>query len=239
MDLVLDTHAHTVASGHAYSTVKEYIEEAKKKGLELICITDHGPEMPGGAHPYHFWNLKAIPRVIDDIVVIRGSEVNIIDYDGTIDLDEESIIRLDFVIASMHHICMPQGTIEQNTQAVINAIKNKYVDVIGHPDDQEYDIDPYEMIKAAQENGKAIELNNSSIAIRLSPLERIGKLASIAKDLKVPVACGSDSHICYNIGNFEEIQKVLKNVNMPEELVLNSSVERFYEFLNKRGKTII
>ncbi len=47
MKIVIDTHTHTIASGHAYSTVLENALAAKNKGLELLCITDHAPEMPG------------------------------------------------------------------------------------------------------------------------------------------------------------------------------------------------
>jgi len=50
MNLLLDTHTHTVASGHAYGTIMENAKEASKKGLKLICMTDHGPKMPGGPH---------------------------------------------------------------------------------------------------------------------------------------------------------------------------------------------
>ena len=47
MRFVLDTHCHTIASGHAYSTLSELVQAASKKGLELIAITEHGPSMPG------------------------------------------------------------------------------------------------------------------------------------------------------------------------------------------------
>ena len=53
MNLIADMHCHTVASGHAYSTVQEIAREASNKGLEMVAITDHGPSMPGGPHCYH------------------------------------------------------------------------------------------------------------------------------------------------------------------------------------------
>ena len=53
MKLVADLHLHTIASGHAYSTIEEYVARAKKIGLKAIAITDHGPAMPGGPHQYH------------------------------------------------------------------------------------------------------------------------------------------------------------------------------------------
>lgn len=47
MDIVVDSHTHTIASGHAYSTILENALAAKNKGLKLLCTTDHAPEMPG------------------------------------------------------------------------------------------------------------------------------------------------------------------------------------------------
>ena len=61
MRLLADLHTHTLASGHAYSTLTENAQAARLKGLELIAITDHGPTVPQGAHPWYFWNLKAAP----------------------------------------------------------------------------------------------------------------------------------------------------------------------------------
>ena len=44
---VLDIHTHTLISGHAYNTIMEMAHAASEKGLELLGITDHAPEMPG------------------------------------------------------------------------------------------------------------------------------------------------------------------------------------------------
>ena len=56
MKLKIDLHSHTVSSGHAYSTLLENLRAAKEKGLEALAMTDHGPNMPGGPHLYHFYN---------------------------------------------------------------------------------------------------------------------------------------------------------------------------------------
>ena len=55
---VLDIHTHTLISGHAYNTIMEMAHAASEKGLELLGITDHAPEMPGGPHRFYFDNLK-------------------------------------------------------------------------------------------------------------------------------------------------------------------------------------
>ena len=53
----VDLHMHTVASTHAYSTLHDYIAEAKRKGIKLFAITDHGPDMADAPHYWHFINM--------------------------------------------------------------------------------------------------------------------------------------------------------------------------------------
>ena len=60
MKFLTDLHIHTVASGHAYSTIEEIARAAGEKGLEIIAITDHTAGMPGGAHDFHFQNLGVV-----------------------------------------------------------------------------------------------------------------------------------------------------------------------------------
>ena len=105
MKYVLDTHCHTTASGHAYSSITECADEAKRKGLSLIAITDHAQTMPGGAHSFYFMNLKSLPARISDVEILKGVELNILDKTGLIDLETEFLKRLDIGIASIHHPC--------------------------------------------------------------------------------------------------------------------------------------
>ena len=62
MKIGIDTHSHTLVSGHAYSTMREMASMAAEKGLEGLAITEHAPEMPGSTHLYYFQNLKVVPR---------------------------------------------------------------------------------------------------------------------------------------------------------------------------------
>ena len=57
MQFIADLHIHSIASGHAYSTVNENAKAAADRGLQLIALTDHGPKMPGGPHLYYRWRL--------------------------------------------------------------------------------------------------------------------------------------------------------------------------------------
>ena len=62
MKIVLDTHAHTIVSGHAYNTIREMAQMAKEKGLEAFALTEHAPQMPGTCHEFYFQNLHIVPR---------------------------------------------------------------------------------------------------------------------------------------------------------------------------------
>lgn len=73
----VDLHMHTVASTHAYSTLHDYIAEAKRKGIKLFAITDHGPDMADAPHYWHFINMRIWPRLVEGVGILRGIEANI------------------------------------------------------------------------------------------------------------------------------------------------------------------
>ena len=103
MRLLADLHTHTVASGHAYSTVTELVAGARARGIELIAVTDHGPAVPQGAHPWYFWNLKVVPSILDGVRVLKGCEANLApDTDNGIDLPDELLRLMDFVAVGFH-----------------------------------------------------------------------------------------------------------------------------------------
>ena len=135
MDYLLDVHTHTIASGHAYNTIMEMAKAGFDKGLKLLGITEHAPMMPGTCHAMYFHNLKVVPRTMCGIELMLGAELNILDYDGHIDLDTRVLKQLDLKIASLHSVCIQPGTRKENTQAVLGAVHNPLVDIIGHPDD--------------------------------------------------------------------------------------------------------
>ena len=62
MQFPVDLHTHTVASYHAYSTIVEYVHQAKLCGIKMFATTDHGPSLEDAPHVWHFGNLKVVPR---------------------------------------------------------------------------------------------------------------------------------------------------------------------------------
>ena len=92
MEFRLDSHTHTLASGHAYCTLLEMVRAAADRGLELICITDHAPGMELTTHKDYFLNFRVIDREIYGVRVMMGAELNVMDFDGTVDLSPNLLI---------------------------------------------------------------------------------------------------------------------------------------------------
>ena len=105
MKTLLDVHTHTIASGHAYSSLQEMTMAAKEKGLEILGITEHGPHIPGTCDPIYFRNLHCVPRQLYGIKLMLGAELNILNTQGDIDLDEDYWRMLDIRIAGIHSLC--------------------------------------------------------------------------------------------------------------------------------------
>jgi putative hydrolase len=239
MKYILDTHTHTVASGHAYSTLLENLKYASENGIKILVTTDHGPQMPGAAHIFNIANLKVLPRKIYGVTLLKGCEANIIDFEGSLDVPDRFQQKLDIIIASLHDVCIEPGTREENTRALIGAMKNPNVDIIGHCGNPVFPIYEEEVVKAAKEYNVLIEINNSSLpenGSRTGSLETCKKVAGLCKEHGVRITLGSDAHSCFQIGGFEDAHKMLMEVGMPEELIMNTEEDKIITYLKNKGK---
>lgn len=233
MNAIIDLHCHTISSGHAYSTLKENIDEAKLKGLKYVGVSDHAPNMPGSTHPFYFGNLGVIKEEINGVKVLKGIEANIMDFDGNIDIPNDVVGKLDYVIASFHPPCINPGNIHENTKAILNVMENKEVKIIGHLDDSRYPVDYEKVVVKAKETNTLLEINNSSLrtnSFRVGAIENAKVLLNLCKKHDVKVILGSDAHIYYQVGNFENCTKILEEVNFPGNLVVNFNEEYIKEY---------
>jgi putative hydrolase len=236
----VDPHTHTVASSHAYSTIGEYATEARRKGVRLFANTDHGPTMPGAPHPWHFGNLKAVPRLLEGVGVLRGIEANVVDAEGNIDLPEDLAERLDLVLASLHEPCFPPTTAEAHTRALVAAIRGGRVDIVGHPGNPAFPIDIEAVVRAAAEHGVALEINNSSFSTsRKGSGPTCLAVARAARDLGAILVMGSDAHFAGALGDFADSLALVEAAGYPPERTLNASPGAFLDFLERRGHPAI
>lgn len=237
--IIADTHTHTLACDHAYSTVTENAAAAREKGLNAIIMTEHTPSMPGAPTWMHFMNLGVIPREIYGVAIIKGAEVNIMDYDGTLDLEEKSLKRLEWVIASMHTPTLEPGTKEQHTAAWLKIAENPLVDVLGHSGDSRYDFDHERVLKRVRETGKIVEINAHSFAVRVGSDVNCEKIARLCAALGIPVMVSSDAHHAGCIGFFEKALLMLQEIDFPEKLILNADKDRFWNALEGRKARVL
>lgn len=231
-----DMHTHTIASGHAVNTIEEMVDAAKEKGIQLLGITDHAVMMPGTCDEEYFKNLTDLKKDYDGIEVCLGVELNILDYEGNVDMSEEDLKKMDIVIASIHnHIGFEAGTVEQNTNAIIEAIKNPLINIIGHPDDGRVPLDYEKIVKASKEYGTLLEINNNSISsgFRLNAYENEKKMLKLCKEYEVPIIIGSDAHEKNNIGKNDKAYQLIEEVSFDLSLVLNFYPEKLKKYLNK------
>ncbi|MBI1921590.1 MAG: phosphatase [Geobacter sp.] len=233
MRIIADMHTHTIASGHAYSTVNELAAEAARKGLAAIAITDHGPALPGGPHEYHFGAIRFIPSHLYGVRIFLGVEANVVDAEGNIDLAEGYLGKLDFIMAGFHERCgFDNHGRKQNTETLLKVMANPLVKAISHPGNPIYPIDQEEVVKASLATGTALEINNSSFfQSRTGSRPNCESLAELIARHRSLVMVGSDAHIAQGVGVFDEALEALAKAGVAEEQVVNSSMEKLLAFL--------
>ncbi len=236
MQYLVDIHAHTIASTHAYSTIHDYIAVAKEKGLKLFAITDHGPDMADAPHFWHFVNMRVLPRIIDGVGMLRGIEANIKNAAGEIDFFGDYLKELDIVLAGFHEPVFPPSDCQTHTQAMIATIESGCVDIITHPGNPAYPIDIYMVAQAAAKYNVALEINNSSFLTSRKGSE--GNCLAITKavgDAGGLLVMGSDSHVAFSLGDFEQAIAIIEKAEFPLDRLLNRSPEALLAFLSARG----
>lgn len=237
MNIVADLHTHTIASGHAYSTLAENVAAAKEKELQFLGVSDHAPALDDAPKETYFRNLKVVPKTWDTVRVLHGVELSILDELGKVDLSDEVLSTLDYAIASLHYPVFPQNKLGHCTDAAIAAMSNPYVYILGHPDDDLMPLDYEALVLAAKHYHIALEVNNSSLrphSFRQGAAQNYRKMLKLARNLDVPVVVSSDSHIACDVGNVRNALQLLEELQFPEELVVNSSPKRLLNFFECR-----
>ena len=215
MKILLDVHTHTVASGHAFSTLQEMVRTAADKGLQILGITEHTGGIPGTCSPIYFRNLPVVPRLMYGVELLLGAEINIVDYEGSLDLEEEYFKFLDIRIAGLHSLCYRPGT----------------ANLFFEP-----------LVLAAKENGVLLEINNSSLnpyRHKEKARENNLEILRLCKRYEQPVILGSDAHISFSIADYRWLYPLLVETEFPEELILNDKPDVFKARLKRNREEML
>lgn len=236
MKILADIHTHTVLSGHAYSTVLENARGARESGLEIMAVTDHGPAMPGAVSAvYHFPNLGVIPDMVEGVRILRGTEANILDEEGTLDVPDRVLRDLDIVLAGLHDVCISQGDRDTNTRRIVRVMESARVDVITHPGNPYFPVHGDQLVEASVRTGVLLELNNTSLRGDVRPGSE-GICLEIARKLQqagMPVVLGSDAHWCGDVGRLDRALALARRAGFEQQRILNCTPGALLEFVRE------
>ncbi len=234
MTPLLDVHTHTVASGHAYSSLQEMAQAAASRGLQILGVTEHGPSIEGTCPLLYFKNMHCIPRQMYGVRLLMGCEINILDTEGHLDIPENYMQHLDIRIAGIHIMCWNGGTKAQNTEGMEAVIRNPYVHIISHPGDGTADLDFEPLVLASKEAHTLLEINNHSLSPKRSKLSAKAnnlEILRLCKKHDVPLILGSDAHISFQIADYSRVMPLVEEVGFPPELIMNYWPEQFLEYI--------
>lgn len=232
--IAIDTHTHTVLSGHAWSTLRENIAFAVKRGLHGICLTEHGHAMPSSGPSFITAAQKMLPKLIDGVRLHLGVEANIVDFAGNLDVEDRMLDPCEWVIASIHDLTTRIGSVEENTAAMLGALANPKIDILGHIDDKKAPVHFDTVTRTAAQLGKLVEINNNSLLVRRGSRERMADVVKCCLRHGTRVAVASDAHFDAMIGDVGPALELLASLNFPDELVVNRSPDAFESYLAER-----
>jgi len=234
-----DFHVHTNYSD-GVATVRELAEAARELGYGFLALTDHSKSL-GVANGLSEEDLtrrnEEINRAmeeLDEITLLKGTEVDIL-QDGSLDYDDETLNRLDLVIAAVHtHFKMDR---RRMTKRVCRAAANPCVHIIAHPtgrligERDPYEVDMSAVVEACAQYGTALELNCFPDRLDINDI-----LCRQAKEAGVKVAIGTDAHRASHLAHMEFGVATARRGWLEADDVLNCwPLERLLHFL-KRSK---
>ena len=230
--LIADLHMHTIASGHAYGTIREMAQAAAERGLRLIGLSEHAPGIPGTVHPFYYLNLQVIPRELYGVEIVHGSEINVLPG-GELSLEQRYIDRLDYAIIGVHTPCYQDRGREDNTRDVIRCMENPKVRFVSHPDDSRLPLDYALLAQGARAHGVALEVNNTSLArnIRRGCRDNYRAMLAECQRYGVPIVVNSDAHDPSWVGETSEACRFLEEMGFDGALILNNDIDKVKAFL--------
>jgi DNA polymerase (family 10) len=192
-----DLHVHSKWSDGT-SSIEEIAKAAQKRGYQYVAICDHSKSLRiahGLDESRLMKQIEEIDRLNEKLKgfhILKGSEVDIL-TDGTLDLSEKVLEKLDFAVAAVHSgFKQDKGKM---TKRIIRALENPHIHVLAHPSGRllgtrdPYEVEIEELMEAAKKYGKALEINAYFERLDLDDI-----YCRKAKEMGIRVGIGTDSH---------------------------------------------
>jgi DNA polymerase (family X) len=184
-----DLHTHTHWSQDGKNTLEEMVAAALARGYEYYAITDHSHYLRDGRLALQLQEIEQMREKYPKLRILAGVEANI-RSNGEVDVPEEELARLDWVVASVHNA--PEN---RPTERVLEALDNPYVDCIGHLTGRRIstrgprDVDVGRVIEKTLEVGAFLEINGQPDRLDLRDVH-----ARAAKEAGLKLIVNSDGH---------------------------------------------
>ena len=216
-DLKGEMHCHSTWSSDGKNSIEEMANESKSRGYRFLCLTDHSHYLRDARMEAQWREIEAVNERVKPFRILRGVEVNI-RADGSLDVEDEILAELDWVVASMH------TAFERTpTERILGAMDNPHVDCIGHLTGRRIlkragaDVDIERVVARAAETGTALEINSQPD--RLDLRDTHARLAGEA-GVRIPVT--TDAHSTTALGYAEIGIGLARRAWLTREQVLNT-----------------
>ncbi|MDW8338560.1 MAG: DNA polymerase/3'-5' exonuclease PolX [Thermoleophilia bacterium] len=216
-DLRGEMHAHSTWSSDGKSTIEEMALAAKARGLDFLCVTDHAHSLREGRIEAQWAEIEALNARLGRFRLLRGIEASI-RADGSLDVADEVLAELDWVVASLH------AAFERNpTERVLEALENPHVDCIGHLTGRRLlkrpgaDVDVERIVARAAETGTALEINAQPDRLDLRDVH-----ARLAGEAGVRIPVTTDAHSAEALAYAELGIGVARRAWLTRDQVLNT-----------------
>jgi DNA polymerase (family 10) len=216
-DLVGELHCHSAWSSDGKSSIEEMAWAAKASDYRFLALTDHSHYLRDGRMEAQWKEIEQVNERVKPFRVLRGVEANI-RADGTVDVADDVLAELDWVVASLH------AAFDRNpTERILAAIEHPHVDCIGHLTGRKLnrrqgaDVDVERVVARAAETGTALEINSQADRLDLRDVH-----ARLAGEAGVLVPITTDAHSTTALGNRELGVAQARRAWLTKEQILNT-----------------
>ena len=194
-DLVGELHCHSTWSSDGKSSIEEMAYAARALGYRFMALTDHSHYLREGRMEAQWKEIEEVNARVGPFKVLRGVEANI-RADGSVDVADELLAQLDWVVASLH-----AAFDRSPTERLLAAIDHPHVDCIGHLTGRKLnkragsDVDVEKVVARAVETGTALEINSQPDRLDMRDVH-----ARLAGEAGVLVPVTTDAHSVRALG---------------------------------------